>query len=168
MTRVFFPGCKVKRAYPEASEKLKASVIEQGWADEVTGCCRVNHQKLTEEDTAVVICNNCSAMIDEDANNKDKITVWELIDSASDFPFPDYDGRTMALQDCGRAYDRPEVHDSIRSILKKMNIDVVELNDAREKCAYCGISAYRPVPKQDGGFAPKRYVEDAPKRGMFV
>lgn len=67
MARVFFPGCKVKNRYPEASAWLAEQVVERGYADEVTGCCRINHQKLTPEDTAVCICNNCMAMIDEDA-----------------------------------------------------------------------------------------------------
>lgn len=39
MTRVFFPGCKVKARYPEASAWLERMVIERGYADEVTGCC---------------------------------------------------------------------------------------------------------------------------------
>ncbi len=69
MTRAFFPGCKVKKRYPEASTWLAEQVIGRGYADEVTGCCRTEHQKLTPDDTAVCICNNCMAMIDEDADN---------------------------------------------------------------------------------------------------
>ena len=69
MTRIFFPGCKVKKRYPEASAWLAEQVIGRGYADKVTGCCRTEHQKLTPDDTAVCICNNCMAMIDEDADN---------------------------------------------------------------------------------------------------
>ena len=37
-------------------------VLEQGWADEIVGCCRTDHQALTSEDTALCICNNCAAI----------------------------------------------------------------------------------------------------------
>lgn len=168
MSRVYFPGCKIKAKYPAASEWMTQQIMDRGYADEVTGCCRDNHQELASDDVAVCICNNCMAMIDEDAANEQIDNIWVLIDSDPDFPLPDYGGKRMGLQDCGRAYDRAEVQDAIRSLLTKMNIEVEELEDARENCVHCGISTMKPVPKQDAGFAPKRYVEDAPKRGMFV
>lgn len=168
MARVFFPGCKVKRRYPEASDWLAEQVVQRGYADEVTGCCRTEHQKLTADDTAVCICNNCMAMIDEDADNGALENIWIIIDNDPDFPLPDYAGRVMGVQDCGRAYDRADVQDAVRSLLRKMNIQVVELPDAREKSRFCGQSFLKAVPEMDAGFAPKRYVEDAAERGIFV
>ena len=168
MTRLFFPGCKVKARYPEASAWLAEQVISRGYADEVTGCCRIEHQKLTQDDTAVCICNNCMAMIDEDADNGAMENIWVLIDSDPDFPPPDYKGRVMGVQDCGRAYDRADVQDAVRSLLAKMGVEVVELPDAREKTTFCGQSFLKAAPAQDAGFAPKRYVEDAAERGIFV
>ena len=168
MARVFFPGCKVKARYPEASAWLAEQVMARGYADEVTGCCRVKHQDLTPDDTAVCICNNCMAMIDEDADNGALDNIWILIDNDPDFPLPSYAGKRMGIQDCGRAYDRADVQDAIRSLMRKMDIEVVELPDAREKSRYCGLSFLKAVPEMDAGFAPKRYVEDAVERGIFV
>ena len=168
MSRIFFPGCKVKNRYPEASEWLAEQVRERGYADEVTGCCRVNHQKLTADDTAVCICVNCMAMIDEDADNGDMESIWVLIDNDPDFPLPDYSGRVMGVQDCGRAYDRTDVQDAVRSLCAKMGIEVVELPDAREKTTFCGAAFLKPAPKQEAKFAPKRYVEGAAERGFYV
>lgn len=74
----------------------------------------------------------------------------------------------MGIQDCGRAYDRPAVQDAIRSLMCKMDIEVVELPDAREKSRFCGPAFLKAVPKQDASFAPWRYVEDAAERGIFV
>ena len=168
MSRIYFPGCKVRARYPEASEWLMGQVVERGYADEVTGCCRTNHQSLGAGDIAVCICNNCMAMIDEDADNGGLDNIWVLIDGDPDFPLPDYSGRVMGIQDCGRAYDRTEVQDAVRSIMRKMGIEVVELPDAREESRFCGSSFLKAVPEQDAGFAPKRYVEGAAGRGIFV
>ena len=168
MARIFFPGCKVKARYPGASAWLAQTVIERGYADDVTGCCRVNHQKLTPDDTAVCICNNCMAMIDEDAGNGALESIWVLVDKDPDFPLPDYSGRVMGVQDCGRAYDRADVQDAVRSLMRKMGIEVVELPDAREESRFCGPSFCKAVPDQDAGFAPRRYVQDAAERGIFT
>ena len=168
MTRIYFPGCKVRARYPEASKWLMEQVIERGYADEKTGCCRKNHQSLTPDDTAVCICVNCMAMIDEDADNGAIVNVWQLIDADPDFPLPSYAGRVMGIQDCGRSYDRAEVQDAIRSIMRKMGIEVVELPDAHEESRFCGAAFLKAAPEQDAGFAPKRYVEDAAERGIFV
>ena len=52
--------------------------------------------------------------------------------------------------------------------MEKMGIEVVELPDAREKTIFCGPNGMRKIPKQDGGFTPKRYLEELPARGAFV
>ncbi|WP_172135357.1 hypothetical protein [Adlercreutzia sp. ZJ473] len=168
MSRKFFPGCKVKARYPEASEWLAEQVIGRGYADEIVGCCRTDHQSLTADDTAVCICNNCMAMIDEDAENGDLENIWVLVDNDPGFPLPSYEGKTMGVQDCGRAYDRIEVQDAVRSLMRKMGIEVVELPDSREESRFCGQSFLRAAPEQDASFAPKRYVEDAAERGIFT
>ena len=168
MTRIFFPGCKVRARYPEASKWLMEQVLERGYADEKTGCCRKSHQSLTPDDTAVCICVNCMAMIDEDADNGSMESVWQLIDADPDFPLPSYAGRVMGIQDCGRAYDRTEVQDAVRSIMRKMGIEIVELPDAREASRFCGASFLKAAPEQEATFAPKRYVEEAAMRGTYV
>ena len=157
----------MKKAYPQASEWLAQVVLQRGWADEITGCCRTNHQVLTGEDTALCICSNCMAMISEDTPQAGLESLWMKMD-ASDLPLPDYGGITVGLQDCGRAYDRADVQDAVRSLLAKMNIDVVELPDARDKSIFCGASFLGAAPAQDAGFAPKRYVEGAAQRGFFT
>lgn len=168
MARIFFPGCKIKARYPEASKKLAEAVVAYGFADKITGCCRKHHQELSPEDEAVTVCANCMAMIDEDAENDAMISVWELMDQTPGLPLPDYGGLTVAVQDCGRSYDRTEVQDAVRSLLAKMNLNVVESYDAREKSTFCGASFMAEAPEQDARFAPRRYVEDATKRGIFV
>lgn len=153
--------------YPEASRWLKNIVTEYKWADETTGCCRVSYKKLTEDDTAVCVCNNCMAMLDESASNHAMDNIWMLIDATPNFPLPDYKGKKMGLQDCGRAFDRTDVQDAVRSLMKKMNIQIVELPDAREKSIFCGPSFLKSAPKIDASLAPKRYGEGARERGFF-
>ena len=64
MANLYFPGCKVKGDFPAASEKLAAYIQSKRVVTPV-GCCRVDHDKLTPADTAVVVCNNCANIIAE-------------------------------------------------------------------------------------------------------
>lgn len=99
MATLFYPGCQIKKDYPEASKKL-AEYIQSKRPVEVVGCCRVDHGKSTQADTALVVCNNCANIIAESGDPGSIEFVWEIIDNDPDFPFPDYHGEKMTIQDC--------------------------------------------------------------------
>ena len=132
MRKIFFPGCRIKRACPEASKKL-ADYVKRRYGLDAAGCCKVDYKLLDEPDsTAVLICNHCIYDLDCITDNKNHEYVLEMIDNDSEFEFPDYKGRKFVLQDCGHGYgDRPVDH-IVRSLLKKMNVDYIEQEeDAR-------------------------------------
>ena len=156
MSNIFFPSCKVTKRFPGPSTRLR-TWLEANYEAEVTGCCKINHKNTTPEDTAVVICNNCGAIVEESGNAGTPTFVWEWIDACEDFPFPDYHGERMALQDCWRAYDRRGVQDAIRSILRKMNIDIEELPENYGKTKFCGADLMEPCTDVEKRFAPRRY-----------
>ena len=79
MANLYFPGCKVKGDVPAASEKLAAYIQSKRVVTPV-GCCRVDHDKLTPADTAVVVCNNCANIIAESGDPGQIEFVWEIID----------------------------------------------------------------------------------------
>ena len=143
MANLYFPGCKVKGDFPAASEKLAAYIQSKRVVTPV-GCCRVDHDKLTPADTAVVVCNNCANIIAESGDPGQIEFVWEIIDNDPEFPFPDYHGEKMTIQDCWLAVEKRHVQDAIRSLMRKMNIDVVELAENHEKTRFCGMNLVAP------------------------
>ena len=161
MATIYFPSCKFKAAYPCTAAKIQF-YLNNHFHMNITDCCQKNLQFLTPEDTAVCICNTCAAFCDESSHAKEVVSVWEIIDNDTTFAFPDHNGETIALQDCWRTYDKPEVHNAIRSLMKKMNIQVVELPENKEKSKFCGTTLLQPAPPHYGKFAPKRFSEDAP------
>lgn len=165
MSNVFFPSCKAKLAYKESSEKL-AKYIKNKFDIDPIGCCKVNNQKLTSENIAIILCINCARVIEANANFDHIEFVWEIIDKDDDFVFPDYHGKKMVLQDCHIVKGRENVQDSVRSLMKKMNIEIVELeknrNDA-ENCASREIVGYHrdePMTKEEQvEYFTKRYAD---------
>lgn len=87
MANLYFPGCKVKGYFPAASEKLAAYIQSKRVVTPV-GCCRVDHDKLTPADTAVVVCNNCANIIAESGDPGQIEFVWEIIDNESGVSLP--------------------------------------------------------------------------------
>lgn len=160
MAYSYFPSCKVTAYFKEASKKAR-SYVNQRYGITPIGCCRPNHKKLTSKDTAIVVCNNCAAIIEENTEASIQF-LWQIIDQDSSFPFPDYHGEKMTIQDCWICFEKRYVQDAVRSLLHKMNIDVVELEENFEKTKFCGINLLSPCMESNAMLAHKRYVEQFP------
>ena len=158
MAFLFFPSCKAQASYPQASTQLHA-YIKARYAIDPIGCCRVHHSKLGVDDTGLVVCNNCAAIIEESALGKHTF-VWSIIDQDPDFDFPDYKGEAITVQDCWIAVEKRDLQDTVRSLLKKMNFVVVEQEENYERTRFCGVNLLAPCTKSNAKLAPKRYVQN--------
>jgi hypothetical protein len=157
MAKIFFPSCRNKIAYPGASEKLREYLIASYHVETVAGCCRNEYRKLSPEDTAIVICNTCFGCCKKLSNVGNIISVWEIMDMDNQFHFPSYSGEKMTVQDCQRTVGRDNIHNAVRSLLKKMDIEFVELDENRNKSRFCGgITAYMRQPVQNTEITAQR------------
>ena len=52
----------------------------------------------------------------------------------------------MAVSDACPVRDRPKIHDAVRTLLRKMNVTVLEPKSARNKSICCGDSLWGEVP----------------------
>ena len=68
----------------------------------------------------------------------------------------------MTIQDYWVAFEKRDVQDAVRSLMKKMNIEVVELDDNYEKTKFCGVNLLSPCTASNAKLAHKRYVEQFP------
>ena len=157
MSYVFFPSCKAKADYPAASALLQEYIAERYGVAPI-GCCRVHHKKLTSADTGLVVCNNCAAILEESSQAGNIEFVWNLIDNDTSFPFPDYHNQAMTVQDCWVAVEKKALQDTIRSLLRKMNIHIVELADNYDRTRFCGVNLLAKCNPSNAKLAPRRYV----------
>jgi len=164
MAVYYYPSCKFTAFSPITSKRITEYLIKR-FDMTIQGCCRPTHQLMTGDDTAVCVCNTCAAICTEDSTAQ-VISLWEILQDDDEFPFPDLHQETMALQDCWRCYDRRAEQDAVRSILRKMNVDIAPLDENYEKTRFCGMSLHQPLVPANAVFAPKRFVEDAD--GMFI
>ncbi|MBQ0065220.1 MAG: hypothetical protein KBT48_05605 [Firmicutes bacterium] len=127
MKYVFFPGCRIKEGYSDSSKKL-AEYIDLKLGIKPAGCCKVDYSLLEEEDCAILICNNCANDLESLSSNQNKKYVWEIIDEDVHFPFPNYHGKKMLIQDCDHGYNDKSIAKRVRSLLTKMNIEFEEMD----------------------------------------
>jgi len=131
----FFPSCKVQQQFPQTSRRLQA-YLQERWQLLPQGCCRLNRQVLQTGDVAITICNTCTQILSASAQVQ---SLWQLIDQDEKFPFPDYQGEVMTVQDCWLSADQPELQQAVRSLLHKMNISIRELPDNFAQTRFCGV-----------------------------
>ena len=180
----YIASCVFTTKFPELSFRIQEYVRKRGDI-EIVRCCVPSYKlkEFTEKmpahlqsrwaaipdsadfgegDIVYSLCHNCSAIIDEWRPGAVARSLWELIDEDPSFPLPDLGGAAAYVQDCWRARDRENEQNSVRSLLNKMNLHVLETEPNRDKTDFCGVSLYRPAPPRNLKLAPKRFVENAP------
>jgi len=74
------------------------------------------------------------------------VSLWEVLARTDFFPLPDYHGRKMSIIDACPTRDRTRVHDAIRTLLRKMNVTLVEPKNTRTRGTCCGDTFWGEIP----------------------
>ncbi len=189
-TPVYVASCLFTARFPETSLKIQ-NYVKERFGAQVVRCClpnfrvKENTERIPEGETREAwknlppsaenyqpgdavysLCPNCTNILMEQHEGVFPVSLWELIDGDDQFPFPDYTGLKVTLQDCWRTREQKKEQDAVRSLLGKMHIEYLELAENREHTEFCGSTLYRAQPKKNATFAPKHYVEQAP--GKFL
>jgi hypothetical protein len=152
--------CVPKYKIREFEEKMPEGAFRDSWRG------LPDSRQFAKGDQVYSLCHNCNNIIEEMHPEVHVHSLWELLDSDDRFTLPDYRGARMTVQDCWRSKDRREEQDAVRSLLRKMNIEIVELEKNRDLTEFCGASLYRAQPPRNPKLAPKHYVDGA--AGKFV
>lgn len=153
----YFPSCNFTKASPDTSKRVRQYLADVHGIKTI-GCCRPGHKKLSGEDIALTICQSCSAIIGENTKTEE-ISIFQFLNKDDHFPWPDYHGEEITLQDCWRAKGKHDLHDAVRRILTKMNMRVVELEECRDESRFCGVFRYNPMREENIRIAPHYFVD---------
>ena len=114
--------CVPKYKLKDFEDKMPEGQIRSDWAN------LPDSGTFSDGDEVYSLCHNCNNLINEMHPGTKVHSLWELIDGDDSFRLPDFRGRKAYVQDCWRSRDRKEEQDAVRSLLNKMNIDVLELS----------------------------------------
>ena len=132
--KAFYPSCNYAIASRENAKKLRAIMKEKM---DVAGCCLYD-KRDPKDVVGVYMCQHCRETIE---TKMPTLSLWEYL-LEIEYPFPQYNHTKMVLQDCWRDRNHPEIHDAVREILHRMQIDVVEMKYNRQNARFCGTLHY--------------------------
>ena len=166
----FNPGCALSIYKPEAEQRILDYLkTEKGNNDIVLHkvCC--HHEPRVDKDSVIInVCAGCDRRFRSLYEGVSTISLWETIDRRSDFPFPDYDGKKMSVHDACPIREKPQVHQAIRSLLKKMNIEVIETEKHGTRSVCCGDDSYPSLPLEEVHEKMKSRAESMPCDDVVV
>ena len=146
MSSIYFPSCNFTAASPDAARRIR-EYLEQKMP--VAGCCRVDTLDYPEGTAAVYFCQACRETLESRAKEKfAPVNLFVYLDGDGEFPWPDYTGLTVTVQDCWRDRAHPEIFNAVRSVLRKMGVAVVEMSENREHSRFCGNLHFEPKGRE--------------------
>ena len=146
MPKVFAPGCALMMYKPELAHKITAFLNDTGEAiPEHHICC--HHDPCLESGTRIInVCAGCDRRFRSLYEGISTVSLWEVLANSEAFSFPDYHGQRMAIHDACPTRTEARVHDAVRTLLRRMNIEIVEPERTRNKAVCCGDSFYGSLP----------------------
>jgi len=131
---------------PELAFKIHTLLNEKlGDTDMLLTCCQ-HEPNLPENSKVINVCPGCDMRFGKNYRGVSTISLWEVINENSLLNLPDYKGRSMSIIDACPTRDEDRVHNSIRDLLSKMNIRLVEPKNTRRESTCCGDVYYGSMP----------------------
>lgn len=156
---VYLPSCNFTAACPDSSKKIKAYLAAKPDV-RVAGCCRPTQKTLAAGDTVLSICLTCSAITREVSPQVGEMSFWDYLLHDPDFPWPDFGGERMTVQDCWRARHKPALQKAVRACMARMHLEPVELEENFEKTQFDGVWRFSDAPiRRNIGIAPVYFSE---------
>lgn len=141
MAGIYFPSCNFTKASPKAAQRLLS------WMEgkmPAAGCCRTDQREYPAGERALYFCQACREVLAERFPRLTPENLFVWLDREGGFDLPVYTGLTVSVQDCWRDREHPEIHQAVRSLLKKMGVEAKELEENRERSGYCGSLHFAP------------------------
>ena len=161
----YLPGCSTNRNHKKAGRKLLDYMRSQG--AKIAKCCKLDVDYYQDGDVVVQTCTQCGLILKERCPGLRVISIYEFLIHNPGFPFPDFQGKRITLQDCFRTRQDESLQDAIRQGLKKMNVKVVETKENRANTKFCGVWLNNPADKQCAALAPKTFEALTPYRKLL-
>lgn len=169
MTTTYFnPGCALSIYKPEME-----SVLLEYLSKRFEGillhkiCCR-HDPRVFGESLIINVCAGCDRRFRSLYEGVSTVSLWEVIDRMSDFPYPDYHGLRLSVHDACPIREKPQVHQAVRNLLRKMRVEVVETEFSGTRSVCCGDDFYPGLPVEQVTQRMKQRADSMPCEEVCV
>lgn len=138
----FNPGCALSIYKPESGHKILNMLNEYFGSVQPHSICCHHDPRLPYGATIINNCAGCDRRFRSLYEGIRTISLWEVLDSIRNLPLPDHTGLTVSVHDSCSFRPKPQVHAAVRSILRKMKIEIIESTYSGTKSICCGDNFY--------------------------
>ena len=164
----FNPGCALSIYKPESEGKV-LSILQQYFPKiKMHNICCHHQPNLPKGSTIVNNCAGCDRRFRSLYEGINTITLWELLDSLSSLELPKYPEITVSVHDSCSFRQKPQVHMAVRSLLKKMEIKIIESQFSGTSSICCGDNFYRRIPIEQVNAFQKKRASQMPCKDVVV
>ena len=164
----FAPGCALMLYKPEASVKIYNYLLKSLEDIEMHLTCCKHEPGFDEMVNIINVCPGCNKRFKNDYRHTSTVSLWEIIAESKNFPFPDYKGKKMTILDACPTRNENKIQEAIRTLIRKMNIDLIEPGKTREKGVCCGDSFYGTIPVGKVKFQMRKRANEMPVDDVIV
>lgn len=164
----FNPGCAMT-THDVENEQLIYKILNEnfGTVKMHNRCCR--HQPNLPEGSVIINnCAGCDRRFRSIYEGIDTISLWEILDSIDNLELPNHKGLKVSVQDPCSYRPKPQVHQSVRSLLKKMNIEVEEAVCHGTSSVCCGDNFYPKLSIEEVNELQKKRASEMPCENVVV
>ncbi|MGI6217318.1 MAG: hypothetical protein ACOYIK_06865 [Coriobacteriales bacterium] len=138
----FMPGCAFELYKPETSLKIMGYLGQHfPGIKRYDTCCR-HEMTIPKSSTVIFVCSSCAMRLKNQDDTLTLKSLWSVIHENGDYPLPQYTGLKVSIQDSCTAKAMPSIHQEVRTLLKDMDIDVIENEHHSMNSICCGDSLY--------------------------
>jgi len=168
MKKYFAPGCALYLYKPELANKILTLLTSEfDVSDEHKLCCH-HDPRLPEGSIIINTCPGCNKRYSTLYDEISTISLWEILAESHSFPFPDYNGRKMSILDACPTRGKDKILASIRILLEKMNIELIEPVKSGKNGTCCGDSFYGKRPVDEVEKQMQKRASEMPEEDVVV
>ena len=164
----FNPGCALNLCNPESGHKILAMLNQYFGPVKMHSTCCHHDPQLPHGATIINNCAGCDRRFRSLYEGIRTISLWEVLDSVKNLPLPDHSGLTVSVHDSCSYRPKPQVHEAVRGILRKMKMEIVEATFSGTKSICCGDNFYPLLPIEKVMELQKKRASQMPCQDVVV
>ncbi len=164
----FNPGCALSIYKPKLEHNILDMLNEHFGPVKMHNICCRHSPELPSGSTIINNCAGCDRRFRSMYDGIQTISLWEILDSIENLPLPDYMKMKVSVQDPCSYRPKPQVHEAMRSILKRMNIEIMESQYHGTNSICCGDNFYPSLSIEEVNKLQKKRAAQMPCQDVVV
>lgn len=164
----FNPGCALSVCHPESEDRVLALLNEHFGPVQMHKICCHHDPQLPYGSTIINNCAGCDRRFRSLYEGIQTISLWEVLDSIEELPLPHCDGMQISVHDSCSFRPKPQVHTAVRSLLRKMNMEIIESEYSGTRSICCGDNFYPRLSIAEVTALQKKRAAQMPCRDVAV